>query len=352
MSQEFTAYLLSQQEVRNSISMLTNQENIIKQAKAQRDTVRVKQAENEAVRLRKNLLNQADPTAVFMYLLTTGVASADEFRTIWQNKAQSVDLPKDGRREQTRAALDHWYAPPAFDLASFPVGSFAIQFEFSLTSAYISRDDNDYYIIDNPVVRDKVFKLPMVRPTSWKGALRAAMRQLNGGNETAEMQHIFGEANEEEEGGHAGRLYFYPSFFSKSSLEIINPHDRKKKVGRNPILIEAVPQEAVSTFSLLYLPFDLISEDQHIIQSQSAKDLAAIAQGLQAMFTGYGFGAKTSSGYGTADLSKPKPGVLILQIQGGPQGWAKQPFNSFDHLIRSTQAFERAILKRQEGGNG
>lgn len=53
-----------------------------------------------------------------------------------------------------------------------PAHSAFLQFQFSLASPYISRDDEIFHINDNPVRKDKVFKVPMVAGTSWKGNLR------------------------------------------------------------------------------------------------------------------------------------------------------------------------------------
>ncbi len=65
-------------------------------------------------------------------------------------------------------------------MASLPPGSWAIRFTFTLRKPYLSRDDTDWYILDNPVRKDKVFSLPLVASTGWKGMLRAAMRQERG----------------------------------------------------------------------------------------------------------------------------------------------------------------------------
>ncbi|RKY97910.1 MAG: hypothetical protein DRQ10_08025 [Candidatus Hydrothermota bacterium] len=48
-------------------------------------------------------------------------------------------------------------------------------------------------------------------------------------------------------------------------------------------------------FTLLYVP--PVNTDENTARA----DLKAVAKGVQAMLTQYGFGAKTSSGYGVAD---------------------------------------------------
>jgi CRISPR-associated protein Cmr2 len=219
---------------------------------------------------------------------------ADALRTEWSKKA--------GRAVLSEPSDELWkmIAKPIIDLASLPPASWFLQFTFTLAKPYISKDDNPFYIIDNPIVRDKVFQLPLVRPASWKGNLYSALWQLGHDKQDDEqMQRLFGEIRGEE-GGRSGRLYFYPAFFTQTSLEIINPHDRKRRVGKNPILFESVPAGAQGTFSLLYVPFDLIGREEAETKQQALDDLQLVAEGLQAMFLTYGFSAKRTSGYGVA----------------------------------------------------
>jgi len=191
--------------------------------------------------------------------------------------------------------------PPAPDLALLPDYSFAFHVTFTLAGAYLSRDDTDFYILDNPVKKEWVFKLPYIAPSQWKGALRAAIRQNHDWpNEHPDLLRLFGESRDDE--GHAGRLHFYPTFFDRIGLEVINPHDRETGAGRQPIYFESVPADAAGTFTLLYVPFDRIGEeDEPKTRAQVAADLELVATGIQAMMTTYGFGAKTSSGFGVAN---------------------------------------------------
>jgi CRISPR-associated protein Cmr2 len=78
---------------------------------------------------------------------------------------------------------------------------------------------------------------------------------------------------------------------------VINPHDRKTGTGKTgPILLECVPANATGEFVLLYVPFGSVKLDE------VAADLKLVSEGIQAMLTVYGFGAKTSSGFGIADI--------------------------------------------------
>lgn len=189
------------------------------------------------------------------------------------------------------------------DLSLLPAGSFSISFRFTLTSPYLSKDDAALHLLDNPVKKDWVFKLPYIASTQWKGALRAAVRQINNwGNQDSQLLRLFGEANDNKpDEGKSGRLYFYPTFFDRLSLEVINPHDRKTGAGSQPILMECVPAGTTGAFTLLYTPLDRIGQDAAETRRHVFADLQLLAQGLEALFTVYGFGAKTSSGFGLAD---------------------------------------------------
>ena len=300
MLYEFSASVIS--EVKSQIESLAKQEQAIENAKRRRDKKSRKQAEIERDKIHQQLL-KSDASIVHTHLAAVQKADGDSFRQAWQKWFFSA-------RDKPSQRLESWglqnfyqanWERPTIDLAPLPPFSWFLQFTFKLAKPYISKDDNPFYIIDNPIVRDKVFQLPMVRSTGWKGNLYSALWQLGHDKQDDEqMQRLFGETRGEE-GGWAGRLFFYPTFFTQTSLEIINPHDRKRRVGKNPILFESVPIGAQSTFSLLYVPFDLIGKEESDIRQQALADLKLIAEGLSAMFLTYGFSAKRTSGYGVAE---------------------------------------------------
>lgn len=209
-------------------------------------------------------------------------------------------------------------ARPEPDLTILPACSFSVRFTFCLAQPYLSRDDNPLYIIDNPIVRDRVFGLPLVRPSSWKGGLRAALRQMGHADGEPAMRRLFGHVSDaaSDEIGGAGRLVICPTFFTETGLEIINPHDRSRKVGSEPLLIESVPPRAEGTLTLFYAPFDRIRpEDEELAAREVGEDLPLLAAGLQAMLCTYGLGAKRSSGYGLAE-DGVKDGILTLRWEG------------------------------------
>ncbi|MGH8072172.1 MAG: RAMP superfamily CRISPR-associated protein [Candidatus Entotheonellia bacterium] len=266
-----------------------------------------------------------------------------------------------------------------------PRWSFGLELRFRLASPYLSRDDDAFYIIDNPVRKEKVFKVPMVSPTGWKGALRAVSthgllaafssrlpkepprdethREIllkknlpELWKERARLVLLFGNEKKNEsdflnrwlalrlsvtpEGetvekrrkrlreeadrlrqsfeaflkkehyitdkieGRQGRLFCFPTFFDKIDLEIINPHDRERRVGKNPILFECVPAGAEGTFRLLYVPYDFpsqVTRDEMGLRSQLTDDLPLLAETVSDLLLANGFGAKTSSGFGTTE---------------------------------------------------
>jgi len=274
---------------------------------------------------------------------------------------------RDRRKWLSKLGIGH----TSIDMKALPKGSWSIHFTFELEKPYLSRDDTDFYIIDNPVKKEWVFKIPYVASSQWKGALRAAMLQelvfglQDNGNEEefldkrVQLWRIFG--NEKDGAGaflnmalarhrcgdkpgdekkraerfkdeiakaaedfstilhqkgllkktesFVGRLYLYPTFFDSIGIEVLNPHARDKGTGKQPIYFECVPGKTKGEFRALYLPFGDINP------KDSMEDLTELVKGIRAMMTVYGFGAKTSSGFGRAaqPLSKGKLEVAGLE---------------------------------------
>ena len=286
------------QEASPLIIQLAQHERAIQQATA---TPARRQAEDAANQRRQELYELKEPSAIYQYLRTTGSADADDFRTTWQRRESSINCME----RLDRNIQDFWqnvFKTPAIDINVLPAFSFVLRFEFSLAQPFLSKDEQDFYIIDNPVRKDKVFRLPYIAPSSWKGCLKAALWQLGYNDDTEAIRRLFGnkKGTEVPEEFHAGRLHFFPTFFTQKSLEIINPHDRQRRVGKDPIPIESVPIDTEGCFTLLYVPFDRIAHDSHETRRQLAQDLRLLVEGLPGMFLIYGFGAKTSSGFGTA----------------------------------------------------
>jgi CRISPR-associated protein Cmr2 len=233
-----------------------------------------------------------------------------------------------------------WFVPTSVNLDN----SINIKIDFKLKKPYISRDDEEFWPKDNPICKDKVFKIPLVRASSWKGVLRwVSYKQYLDGLETGEINsenwreekhklfRLFGNEKDnmvswinqmialklnknekevenefkeyiKENENRRGRLLFYPTFFDNIDLDVIAPHSRNTRTVTNPINFEIVPKGTESTFYLLYFPFDLIGRND-IINKEKIEDLRVLKDAINDMFTKYGFGAKTTSGYGIAEVT-------------------------------------------------
>jgi len=188
-------------------------------------------------------------------------------------------------------------------LSFMPPYSFIIEFDFTLEKPCISKDDENFSIIEDSVKREKALGCPYIPGSTWKGCLRSALWHEGIKEDDEQITRIFGNERLTNESFRQGRLHFFPSLFDKVDYEIINPHNRQTRAGTNPILIECIPAKENGKFSLLYVPFDLVGKEQEETKKQMLEDLEIIAKGLEAMFTVYGFGAKTSSGYGIAKIN-------------------------------------------------
>ncbi len=239
------------------------------------------------------------------------------------------------------------------NLTAPPVGSWFIQFTFTLAKPWMSKDDDPFYVAEsvNPVRKDKVFKVPVMAASSWKGLLRWTAMKVDLMDKKDQLTEerfaerrlahsfIFGDEKGEEPGDakdfagflddlkpgakdvyrqkvrqqfnladnagmphYRGRLNFYPTFFDTIDLEVINPHSRKTRAGTQPIYLECVPIGAKGTFSLLYVPFDLLGrEGEEEIKCKAIADLQLVAEAIKAMMLTYGFSAKRTSGFGAAE---------------------------------------------------
>ena len=253
--------------------------------------------------------------------------------------------------------------------------SFIFYAEIKLQSPYFSKDDDEFYIIQNPCLKETNFKVPMIRGSAWKGALASAFRELFKENKSniESFLRIFGAGSESikaieqtlskearnlkkakeklpefllfelglevkkedlqaieniknkddlinfiknklskklednqkklpiEFQTHKGRVIFYPTYFDKLSLEIINPHDRRKRAGKNPIHYEVVPKDTEGVFQLIYIPFDVVLKRDEEVREETKEDLANIIKALSKL-SNEGIGAKTKLGWGRFEI--------------------------------------------------
>lgn len=275
-------------------------------------------------------------------------------RDAW--KDQITHLPND-----IKLLSDFDLVPDVCEVRKLPFLSFMISFQIRLEKPYVSRDDEVFYLLDNPVRKEKLFRNPMVASTAWKGALRHALRHLRQSqgepvNED-DVLRLFGTDNASQTDNFtSGRLHFFSSFFEKASMELINPHDRKSgTTASGPIFMESVAKSKESKFTLLYC---YVPDKSDQTEEQSImtvlKDLQTTCQALTAMMTVYGFGAKTSSGFGVASSMLPEPGGrLAISTRPNENSGSMVEvlkFRSFEELNGLASVFEQVLTAGGEDG--
>jgi CRISPR-associated protein Cmr2 len=205
-------------------------------------------------------------------------------------------------------------------LSELPESSVAINVDFTLVTPYSSKDDMGLEEEHSPIVRDWVYRVPLVRPTTWKGRLRFAAGHRNVAESL--ITHLFGPDKEAEE-KQEGRLHFFPTFFQNQNAvpepirEIINPHDRISRRGKGPVNITCVRANTPGKFCVLYVgPMDIPGYDA----KKLSKEIVSWAKELIEF---HGIGAKTLKGYGLGrvDLAlgntSTGPIPIIQRSQGG-----------------------------------
>lgn len=360
-------YVLQWKKLNSNMSALEEAITALNEAK--------KRDSNEYKRLAVKIIQIiGHPHLAYLWFAAIRAKVANAIREAWQEV-----LP-----DTIKAIPDIFgFVPDVEDEEKFiylPLYSFALRIPFQLEKPYLSRDDREFYIVENPVKKEWVFKVPYIAPSQWKGALGSAMmRELvtelyaagdekvffqkrlqlyrifghekdgtekylnrvlalrrvgpqlqNGSEEREEWRKQFEEELRKVEAefdatlckqgyrmddveGFQGRTYFFPTFFDKIGLEVINPHDRKSGAGSQPIYFECVPQGTPGTFVLLYVPFNSTEHDDAKRRQEVAEDLVTLARGVCAMLTTYGFGAKTSSGYGVAEDKLANTGMFAIR---------------------------------------
>lgn len=354
-------YAFARALLNDSLNTMEQAAKELEQAKRQDKDAR-RRAENQMRQAAKEAA-RIDPHLAYLWFEARKSELNNAIRDAWQEILKASAVPKEFR------------FTPDLAITHLPPLSFLLRIPFQLQKPYLSKDERDFHLLDNPVRKDKVFQAPMVASTSWKGALRAALWQLGYKADHKVTIRLLGNPRESEE-QQAGHLYFFPTFFDQISLEVINPHDRKTGVGaRGPILMECAPQETTGEFFLLYVPFgapgqpeakrrveiaeDLQTGPVQVVErpphdkrrAEIAEDLQTLCKGIQAMLTTYGFGAKTSSGFGTAELAGEGKLVIRAALGGGPALSAALPEPQQHDLPRYLESPTRlhADLRREDG---
>ena len=197
------------------------------------------------------------------------------------------------------------------DFTSLPLSSWlGLHVHFELLTPWYSKDDRVFHVLDNPVRKDRVFGVPFMAASSWKGMLRWACRMQAGLRKHLEegkrfeewkdpdwILHLFGNEKGEEQDFYQGALVFYPTWFDKIDFEVINPHSRERRAGTQPIYYEVVPPGAKGTLYLLYAPWPGMKP-----AVDPKNFLPELLKAIEMLLTNYGISAKRTVGWGTAKI--------------------------------------------------
>ena len=211
----------------------------------------------------------------------------------------------------------NYFYPQEDSFQKLPENSVLIKIPFTLKKPYTSKGEDEFCLLPdwvedkekkptyNPIIRDKFFDCPMVRPSSWKGHLRYAAEMIEEGYENKKtniIERLFGfeDIGFEEKDALKGRLYFFPTFFyEESKRDVITPLNRKTRTPTSgPIDIEIMNRGSKGEFHLLYFPYPGNKESKNI---EVKEDLIFLTEALALMFYTYGFSAKKTSGFGVIE---------------------------------------------------
>ncbi len=225
--------------------------------------------------------------------------------------------------------------PPDIALAAFPVYSARLLLRFRLLTPLLTKDDDPFYLFDNPVRKDHILGLPYLSAASLKGlAVDAYQRAFNdpehwttlGENDPARTHafrladpyalRLFGLADDgviRDEGrdhSQAGRLHVSPVWFQKMQLLVMNPNEPKSATGSLPIQFESIAPHQEGLLELVY--FNPAGTKDSGLTTVRA-DLARLLAALGAWWPTLGLGAKRLAGYGAIE-----PQEVVLQALGWP----------------------------------
>lgn len=191
-------------------------------------------------------------------------------------------------------------------------GWLLIEVSFTLQTPWYSKDDRPFHVLDNPVRKDRVFGVPFMSAAGWKGLLRWVLATRSGliGPTTAldekkkekaqaVIMHLFGNEKGETDEFHRGALVFFPTWFDRIGIEVINPHRRQTRAGSQPIYYEVVPPLTKGQLRLLYAPMPYQAWRDRVKVKETMENLV---DAVNALLTQYGFSAKRTSGWGLASV--------------------------------------------------
>ncbi|MBM3203930.1 hypothetical protein FJZ55_08525 [Candidatus Woesearchaeota archaeon] len=257
--------------------------------------------------------------------------------------------------EYGQSAMNKAGLTAAPSLSVLPAGSAILTLKFRLLSPLLTKDDDPFYLFDNPVRRDHIFGVPYLAAASVKGlsvdayqrgfiqsqdwsalgdedAVRTRQFRIRDGH----ARRLFGLADDgvQVESSQAGRLHFGPVWFPSVQYLVMNPMKGDGSgLGSLPIQFEAIaplmadgktPVEA-ELHVFYFNPAGAPESDTATVRGDLARWLAAVAAWWPVM----GLGAKRLAGYGAIE-----PVSAICQARDWPDSPGKQEFNGKDSWMK------------------
>ena len=207
-------------------------------------------------------------------------------------------------------------------LDGFTQYSARLLLRFKLISPLLSRDDEPFYLIDNPARKDHTFKSPYLSAAAIKGlsvdAYQRAFPVTNWKNLASKEQErtrayrlqdhhalrLFGIADDGLESvdntqHQRGRLRFSPAWFRDLQFIVLNHRKEDTAQGDVPIQFEAVSPNQSSCIEVLYFnPCGLDDSSEQTVKNDLARWLASVAS----WWPVFGLGGKRLAGYGQIEI--------------------------------------------------
>lgn len=168
----------------------------------------------------------------------------------------------------------------------------SIELRWNLQSPFFSRSESEFDAVDNPIARDSLSQLPILRASGAKGMLRHVFKQFA---EPELEAGLFGELNRDasdEISASAGSLVVGDVLFDRVASDVFSPHDRTFAVVDHPVFFEVVPAGANARWGLQLTRLD---------PETGPRELELLLRAIADLLLLYGMSAKRSSGYGMAE---------------------------------------------------
>lgn len=224
-----------------------------------------------------------------------------------------------------------------------PLLSATLSLKFRLLTPLLTRDDDPFYLFDNPVRKDHIFGLPYLSAASVKGLAADAYqrafpvsnwkglgkddqtRTLNFRRNDPSALRLFGIADdgletpkgEDESHAQIGRVHFSPVWFEFVQYIIMNQQDADTAKGIVPIQFEAVAPVKSDGKSAVEAELQLFYFNPGDEESIVRTDLARLLASLASWWPTLGIGGKRLAGYGAIQP------VSAQCLANGWQGWTE-----------------------------